>query len=232
MTYPGRLIIMGRDGNGDCVVLIYAITGRSPSSQARKLIFQNGKMLVVPTDEETLRKGDPDLLVYPAISVGNEVAIGNGKHTESINGRYDGAEGCGPILERALADWSFEPDPPHHTPRIAGIHIPGSMTAALGAVRCGRDGNAEREIFEFPLTAGRGKVISTYAGVNTNPLPSFTGGPRDVGMEWSDPREAAEAVYDALGPSAGDDLRVAVGSVFIGTEEYRQHIVNRRKEGC
>ena len=68
MVYPGRIIIIGTAPAGQRVVL-YSITGRSPSSQARRLEIdkQAGSIFVKPTDEETLKTGNPDLLVYPAV---------------------------------------------------------------------------------------------------------------------------------------------------------------------
>ena len=68
MIYPGRVIIIGKSTSND-YVLLYAITGRSPSSQARRfeLDENNEKILVKPTDEEVLKTGDPELLIYPAL---------------------------------------------------------------------------------------------------------------------------------------------------------------------
>jgi len=85
MTYPGRIIIIGTSLNGQRVVL-YAITGRSPSSQARRLEIDTarGKVFVRPTDEETLKTGNPDLLVYPAIICGTGIAVSNGTQTEAV----------------------------------------------------------------------------------------------------------------------------------------------------
>ena len=50
--YPGRVIIIGSDKTGKNVVVLYAITGRSPSSQARKIEFSDHKFLVKPTDRD------------------------------------------------------------------------------------------------------------------------------------------------------------------------------------
>ena len=76
MVYPGRIIIIGKSPAGEDVVM-YAITGRSPSSQARMLLIDEveKKIFVKPTDEETLKTGNPDLLVYPAIICGSGIAV-------------------------------------------------------------------------------------------------------------------------------------------------------------
>ena len=54
--YPGRILVIGQDSSGVNAVIIYAITGRSPSSQARKLVVENDAIWAKPTDEETLKK--------------------------------------------------------------------------------------------------------------------------------------------------------------------------------
>ena len=85
MAYPGRIIIIGKSAEGEDVVM-YAITGRSPSSQARMLLIDEveKKIFVKPTDEETLKTGNLDLLVYPAVICGNDIAVSNGKQTDDV----------------------------------------------------------------------------------------------------------------------------------------------------
>ncbi len=55
LEYPGRLIIIGAAPEGGRAAILYAITGRSPSSQARRLVLRNDGIWVEPTDEATLR---------------------------------------------------------------------------------------------------------------------------------------------------------------------------------
>jgi IMP cyclohydrolase len=76
LEYPGRLLAIGAPRRDGLAVILYAITGRSPSSQARKLVFRDGGIWVQPTDEETLKQGNIDLLVYPAVLFG-EAATGS-----------------------------------------------------------------------------------------------------------------------------------------------------------
>ena len=57
LEYPGRLISLGTAPDGTSAVLIYAITGRSPSSQARRLVSRDGGIWVQPTDQD----GSPGL---------------------------------------------------------------------------------------------------------------------------------------------------------------------------
>jgi IMP cyclohydrolase len=73
--YPGRLILIGRDLADENAVVVYAITGRSPSSQARRLEVTTEGVWVKPTDVKILREGDQNLLIYPAILFGKGVAV-------------------------------------------------------------------------------------------------------------------------------------------------------------
>jgi IMP cyclohydrolase len=213
MVYPGRVIIIGKNPKGQNVIM-YAITGRSPSSQARKLeVDEAGKKISVkPTDEETLKTGNPDLLVYPAIMCGDGIAVSNGKQTEDVFKNLDTSANPIEILIRSLSAWEYEPDEPNYTPRINGCIANG---AGLSILKRAEDGSVIRNYFEIPMIPGKGKMIATYTGINQNPLPSFAGEPQDVGLPWSSVEDAVDAVYEALGPEAGQpDFRVTAASVF------------------
>ncbi len=212
MVYPGRLIILGRDRSGEHAVIIYAVTGRSPSSQARELIRQGSAVWTRPTDADVLAQGNPDLLVYPALVFGTGIAVSNGKQTSDII--LQGAAGPAAALESGLRAWSFEPDAPNHTPRISGCVLPGG-DAGLNIIRRAADGSVERLFYEFRPAPGEGRLVSTYTGENADPLPSFRGEP--LGVELAEPsaRLTAQAVNAALGPKAcGPDFRVAVACAF------------------
>jgi len=232
LEYPGRLIAMGLASSGGRALIVYAITGRSPSSQARKLVLRDGGIWVQPTDEDVLKTGNVDLLVYPALLFGPAgVAVSNGKQTADIR---DGlGSGAGPIglLSRALAAWDFEPDAPIFTPRISGCLVRGS--AGLSLVRRGEAGETLRSYFEVPLREGEGRLVSTYEGPNRDPLPSFTGEPLRVGLSGASARETAETAYRELGPVLPlKDFRVAVACVstpLAGTGDLDVHIINRHE---
>ncbi|MFT4303517.1 MAG: IMP cyclohydrolase [Candidatus Woesearchaeota archaeon] len=94
MVYPGRFIIIGQLKN-ETDVVIYGLSGRSESSQARVLRSKendnenpDNPLLIVstkPTDPKALEKGDPALLVYDAlITDGNLTAVSNGTQTNMI----------------------------------------------------------------------------------------------------------------------------------------------------
>jgi IMP cyclohydrolase len=232
LEYPGRLIIIGATGDAGKAVVVYAITGRSPSSQARKLVHRDGGIWVQPTNEETLRTGNVDLLVYPAVLIANGgIAVSNGKQTADVRDRL--RSGVDPVsaLSSALAGWDYEPDAPIFTPRISGC-LTGNA-AGLSIVRRGPSGETLRDYFEVGLRAGGGRLVSTYEGPNADPLPVFRGEPRFVGLAGTTAGEAAEAIYRDLAPPAGGkDFRVAVACLFAdlaAPDKIVAHIINRHE---
>jgi len=232
LEYPGRLIAVGMPPQGGKAAIIYAITGRSPSSQARKLVFRDGGVWVQPTDEATLKQGNVDLLVYPAVLSGQAgLAVSNGKQTADIRDRL--RPGVDPVaaLAEALASWDFEPDAPIFTPRISGCLVGGR--AALSVVRRGPAGETLRHYFETVLRPGEGRLVSTYEGPNAEPLPAFRGEPRPIRLDGSTAAEAAEAAYADLAPApGGKDFRVAVACVFVPLSEPDKaevRIINRHE---
>jgi IMP cyclohydrolase len=230
LEYPGRLIAMGLASAGARAVIVYAITGRSPSSQARRLVLRDHGIWVQPTDEDVLKTGNVDLLVYPALLFERAgIAVSNGKQTADIR---DGlASGAGPVgvLAEALSAWDYEPDAPIFTPRISGCLVRGS--AGLSLVRRGGSGEPLRSYFEVPLREGEGRLVSTYEGPNRDPLPSFAGEPRRVALAGGNARETAETVYRELGPILPEkDFRVAVACVMASLsrpDDLDVHIINR-----
>lgn len=232
LEYPGRLIVIGAPGGGGRAAIVYAITGRSPSSQARKLVFRDGGIWVEPTDEDTIKKGNVDLLVYPAVLFSKAgLAVSNGKQTTGVRDVL--RPGLDPVsaLSTALAGWDFEPDAPIFTPRISGCLV--GKTAGLSVVRRGPAGETLRNYFEVGLRAGEGRLISTYEGPNADPLPVFCGEPRFVGMAGATAAGTAEAVYRDIAPAAGGkDFRVAVACVFAdlaAPDKVDVHIINRHE---
>src|SRR3989344_6319391 len=91
MLYPGRGIIVGLTPSENPFIG-YFLTGRSKSSQARKLVYsesvypeKTGIVRTEATDKEQLEKGNPSLLLYPAlVSVRDIIIASNGIQTELI----------------------------------------------------------------------------------------------------------------------------------------------------
>lgn len=233
--YPGRVIILGKDPTGNKVVVVYAITGRSPSSQARKLIKESDTIWAKPTDEEVLRKGQVELLIYPAVYLSRAIVVSNGRQTSAIIDKLSESPNPASILLSALGTWDYEPDAPIFTPRISGCVL-SLERAALSVIRRGADSSSLRDVFEFSLVSGQGKMVTTYKGENRDSVPSFSGDPVGLEIQKRTCQEMAEAVYEALGPAGeGPDFRVAVACVFSSSPEkndYEVSVINRcEREG-
>jgi len=235
MPYPGRLIIAGGGPGAERVIVVYAITGRSASSQARRLTFEGSAVWTEPLDEETLRKGNADLLIYRAIAIERMIAVSNGRQTDDIAKELKQAavrDKPGEILARSLEGWTYEPDAPHFTPRISGCILTGGA-AGLSILRRGEDGARLAAYHAWTVEPGKGLMIATYAGGEEGPLPSFRGEPIEVGIGEDGAKETAEAVYEALAPrQPAKDYRVAVACISAlraNLRNYDVHIINRRE---
>jgi IMP cyclohydrolase len=235
IPYPGRLIIIGAPAETGRVVVAYAITGRSPASQARRLIFEASAVWTEPLDPDAVKEGNAELLIYRAIAIDRMIAVSNGQQTDDITkalknfGKEDGPED---ILTRALKDWTYEPDAPHFTPRISGCVLTGG-TAALSLIRRGEDGKRLASFSSWVLQAGQGRLIATYSGPEEDPLPAFSGEPVDVKIGSASAKDMAEALYQALKPAfPKKDYRVAVACISalrVNLRNYDVHIINRRE---
>ena len=230
MIYPGRLLAFGRDLGGEHHIVLYAITGRSPSSQARRLEEENGAVWTKPTDSETLKKGNPELLVYPAIVFSRGIAASNGRQTGDID--PSASAGAVSALDAGLRSWTYAPDAPIYTPRISGCISP-SGSAALSLLKRGPDGEPLRSFHELTLRPGRGAFVSTYAGDNREPLAAFSGEPIELEFIEDSPETTARAAYAALRPDGrAEDFRVAVACVFaLRTDMNRRRLalINRHE---
>ncbi len=236
--YIGRMIIIGKIGDDE--VIAYAVTGRSPSSQAREMVFNKEldaqAIKTNPTDPEALKTGIEPLLIYNCIRRHNgNFVVSNGAQTDLIIDKIDtfrvqtGTVTSAGVLVETLREpyivkgndkikeidlTKYEPDEPNYTRRISGILT--TQGAAMHIVK-NIEGQTINSFFEVPLIDGRGKVISTYTGQNVpsgEVIPSFTGEPFDVTLKGKSPKEVAEAVYDALGPKNPGEGIVSPGQDF------------------
>jgi IMP cyclohydrolase len=233
MEYPGRVIIIGMNPHKERIVL-YAITGRSPSSQARKIeSYEDEKALVFnvkPTDEDVLRKGDPALLTYPAIYASKEgLIVSNGRQTSAIQSEL--AENGKPMLMlmNALEHWEYEPDAPNFTPRISGVV--NQNGAAMSIIKRAKNGSAVRSYFEIPLIPGKGRMLTTYTGENKDPLPAFRGEPVEVNLPFEITSDAVNVAYESLAPRIHEpDYRVSVAGIFLELEGLKNvyDIINHK----
>lgn len=230
LIYPGRWLAIGIAPGGEHHVILYAITGRSPSSQARRLELEGNAVWTKPTDPEVLKKGNPELLVYPAVIFGRGIAASNGRQTTDID--TDGTSSAVSALDAGLGPWSYEPDAPIFTPRITGCVLP-SGSSALSLIKRGAEGESVRAFFEIAPRRGRISFLSTYAGDNREPLAAYSGEPLEIGIEGKTPEETAEEAYAALQPAGrSEDFRVAVVCVYARRSDLSDRglaVINRHE---
>jgi len=193
MEYPGRVIILGRDNCGENIV-VYGLSGRSESSQARRLVkdANEERISIEVTDQAQLEKGDPALLVYDAITTVKTIrgegitVVSNGAQTNLIAGfvsrlsaRPAGIEMpfesflpfafCQPHIMRTKDNRDidlacYEPDSPNFTPRISGALR--DNFGMISIIKRSVDDSPLICFYRFPLAAGQGKMIATYDGPN------------------------------------------------------------------
>lgn len=229
IEYPGRFIVLGMTPE-KVPVAVYGITGRSPSSQARRLVHtpilnEYAEILVEPTDPAVIQQGNIDLLVYPAMRFLNGIVVSNGKHTKSVYEKFQQTRNPLQAIVEGHASWSYEPDAPNNTPRIAGCI--DEKSGALGIIKHFSGELPMRQYFEFPLVPGEGMFISTYSGENKNPLPCFSGEPLRVDIAQRTSKSIAREFYDAFAPrEEKPDMRVSVAAVSYN-DAYLFDIINR-----
>lgn len=217
--YPGRFIAIG--GADEGVLGIYGVTARKDHNQARALEQRGDSVVFVPTNSTLLSQGDTSLTVYCAIRPqGRDTLIANARHIEDANVQD---------LRTSLSKHTYEPDP-SKTARITGAvkwdaQRPNAQMHIIRDVGTG----ARHNLYKVPLGGKNGSFISTYSGFDTDPAHPFYGVSRPVTMNFENPREAVEAVYESLKPPAGEkDYRVSVAAIGMPAPDVRQiAIINR-----
>ena len=181
-SYPGRGIVIGKSADGKYAVTAYFIMGRSENSRNRVFVEDGEGIRTQAFDPSKL--SDPSLIIYAPVRVlGNKTIVTNGDQTDTIYELMDKQQ----TFEQALRTREFEPDAPNYTPRISGImHIDnGTYNFAMSFLKS-NNGNPDacnRYTFAYQNpVAGEAHFITTYLGAG-NPLPSFEGDPKLVGLE-------------------------------------------------
>jgi IMP cyclohydrolase len=223
--YPGRFIILGKDG--EAYVAIYGATGRSPSSLARRFVQEEGEVFMTAVDDTVSKEKNPELFTYPALKLfENGLAVANGRQIEHIPG-IDARE-ARKQLSFALSEEAYEPDE-NNTPRVTGLLAERGDTVegALHIARFAPDG-IDRSSWEVPFESGKGLFISTYRGDDARPAPSFQGDPLPLALSYGSAQKAAQGVFDSLAPRAGEaDYRVGVVAAYLSPRNSEIAIVNK-----
>lgn len=224
-SYPGRGIVIGKSKDGNYAVTAYFIMGRSENSRNR-IFVEDGEGIRTQAFDPA-KMSDPSLVIYAPVRVlGNKTIVTNGDQTDTIYERMDQQQ----TFEQALRSREFEPDAPNYTPRISGImHVEnGSYNYAMSILKSsnGDPASCSRYTFAYenPL-AGEGRFIHTYMG-DGDPLPSFEGEPKLVGIDGSIDTFAAK-VWESL--NEDNKVSLFVRYIEIATGKYETRILNKNQ---
>jgi len=218
--YPGRGILVGESVDGNYAYLAYFIMGRSENSRNRIFAEQDGSLYTRPFDESKVV--DPSLIIYPAMrTLGQEVILTNGDQTDTI---FDALKEGGDFFS-ALEKRTFEPDAPNYTPRISALVTlgGGALAYKMSILRREKDGVCERAKYRYDGQAGVGHLIHTYI-TDGNPLPSFTGAPKEVKLEC-DFSSFASSLWAAL--DEANKISLFVRAIDLATGEIQTKLFNK-----
>lgn len=222
MVYSGRGITLGMTPNRTPFAG-YTLSGRSPSSKARKLYprTEDGRVVIATeaTDPEVLQKGNPALLIYPVILFdGRKLAISNGVQTElAMKAPLPSALEV-PVFVGNIDVTSYEPDAPNYTPRITGeLNDEQNWVSVFNIVKKA-DGsiNPVRETYRYELKPGAARTMTTYAGDNESPLLPFIGAPMETSMPFDNPQELCRHLFSELRGTGSADYRVSSAVLMWG----------------
>lgn len=218
-TYPGRGIIIGKSEDGENMVIVYFIMGRSVNSRNRVFIEQEGGIRTEAFDPAKL--SDPSLVIYaPVRVIDGKTIVTNGDQTDTI---YDFIKE-GKTFEEALRTRTFEPDAPNFTPRVSGIVEGGTYKLSILKSNNGNPDSVQRFFYEYmePL-AGEGHFIHTYLH-DGNPIPSFEGDPTPMELK-GDIDSITKEVWESLNEENKVSLFVRTINLKSGEEQTR--IINK-----
>ena len=224
-SYPGRGIVMGRSADGHFAVTAYFIMGRSENSRNRVFVEDGEGIKTKAFDESKLT--DQSLIIYSPVRVLNTAKftiVTNGDQTDTL---YDEIA-AGHTFEQALRKREFEPDAPNYTPRISGtMHVEnGKADYKLSILKSNYGDPSSCLRFEYfyeKPKAGEGHFIHTYKS-DGNPLPSFEGEPKVVGM-LNNIDEFTELIWSSLNEE--NKVSLFVRYIDIANGKYMSRIVNK-----
>ena len=220
-TYPGRGIIIGKSEDGENMVIVYFIMGRSVNSRNRVFIEQECGIRTEAFDPAKL--SDPSLVIYaPVRVIDGKTIVTNGDQTDTI---YDFIKD-GKTFEEALRTRTFEPDAPNFTPRVSGIVENGTYKLSILKSNNRNPDSAQRFFYEYmEPVAGEGHFIHTYLH-DGNPIPSFEGDPTPMEIK-GDIDSITKEVWESLNEENKVSLFVRTINLKSGEEQTR--IINKNK---
>ena len=222
-AYPGRGIVLGKTPDGKKAVAAYFIMGRSANSRNRVFVEDGEGIRTQAFDPSKME--DPSLIIYAPVRVlGNKTIVTNGDQTDTI---YEGMDKQ-MTFEQSLRSREFEPDGPNYTPRISGImHIENGHYNYAMSILKSNNGDPKSccrftYAYENPID-GEGRFIHTYMH-DGNPLPSFEGEPKVVGIS-GDIDTFTKEVWESLNEE--NKVSLFVRFIDIETGKYETRIVNK-----
>lgn len=219
--YVGRGVIMGKAEKSGKAVSAYFIMGRSENSRNRIFVKENGGLYTKPFD--TAKVQDPSLIIYRAMCLrGKSIIVTNGDQTDTINSFIEN----GGSFEEALSTREFEPDFPNFTPRISGImSLADDLSYKMSILKCvDKEGKAcARFYFNYEAREGVGHIIHTYMG-DGNPLPSFSGEPREIFIPESID-DFTDDIWNNL--NADNKISLYIRYTDIETGNYEDRLINK-----
>ena len=222
-AYPGRGIVLGKTPDGKKAVAAYFIMGRSANSRNRVFVEDGEGIRTQAFDPSKME--DPSLIIYAPVRVlGNKTIVTNGDQTDTI---YEGMDKQ-MTFEQSLRSREFEPDGPNYTPRISGImHIENGHYNYAMSILKSNNGDPKSccrftYAYENPID-GEGRFIHTYMH-DGNPLPSFEGEPKAVGIS-GDIDASTKEVWESLNEE--NKVSLFVRFIDIETGKYETRIVNK-----
>lgn len=224
-SYPGRGIIVGRSEDGKKAAIAYFIMGRSSNSRNRIFVEDGEGIRTQAFDPSKLE--DPSLIIYAPVRVlGNKTIVTNGDQTDTI---YEGMDKQ-LTFEQSLRSREFEPDGPNYTPRISAVlHLEkGKFNYAMSILKSnnGSPESCNRFTFAYENAApGEGHFIHTYMH-DGNPLPSFEGEPKLIGIP-----DDMDAFAESLWSSLNEENKVSlfVRYIDIETGKWQTRIINKNQ---
>lgn len=222
-AYPGRGIVIGKCECGKYAVTAYFIMGRSENSRNRVFVEDGDGIRTQAFDPSKLT--DPHLIIYAPVRVlGNKLIVTNGDQTDTIYDMMDKQF----TFEQSLRTREFEDDAPNYTPRISGIlrFEENRFNYAMSILKSANGNSESCQRYTFCYSnpiAGEGHFIHTYMG-NGNPLPSFEGEPKLVGIKGN-----IDEFTNMLWNNLNEDNKVSLFVRFVNLEDgsVETRIVNK-----
>lgn len=220
LTYPGRIIIVGRQKNG-ALFISYAIMGRSVNSRNRHFVRSQNLLKTEVVDPSLLE--DPSLIIYNAIiPLSFGCIFCNGDQSDTIASYlYEGK-----TLEKALETRAYENDPPSYTPRISGLlRWNEENTIKLNLSILKRvDEYCSRYFYSYDnIKEDTALIIHTYQD-DGNPLLPFSGEPRQVGLSG---RLGVQELSSTIFNSLNEENRISLYLQEINKNEIKDTVINK-----